>query len=89
MKTLSLVIATSTLLLSGCVVDRYSDASGAKFSRTAFGNRTTIGDLTLTKSTNGITQFRLRGYSNDQVEGLRAVAEGVSEGVVKGFKGTP
>jgi hypothetical protein len=65
--------------LSGCTTVRYQDGTSV-FSRTSFGTNLQITELRASTSPNGDRTITLQGYTSDQVEALRAVAEGVAKG---------
>lgn len=78
-----LIILCSVVLLSGCTTTKLKQGDW-EFSRSATGNKTAIGNLEVTRGTNGEFTIKLDSYSNDQVEALRAIAAGVAEGMTKG-----
>lgn len=77
----------STLLvyLTGCTVIEYRDGESS-FKRTSFGTQLQITELNATTDKKGNRKITLQGYTSDQVEALKAVAEGVAEGAMKGMK---
>ena len=82
MKTSILILA---LFCSGCVIDRYTSSTGAKFSRYAIGNKTQAAKVEI-MTTNGIV-LKIDGYKNDQTQSMEALAKGVTEGVIKAVTG--
>ncbi len=72
----------SCFLASGCTVTRYEG-----FSRYTLGTKVSIPDLQVEVSTNGTKKIRLKGYSNDGVEALGVIAEGLAKGAISGVKG--
>lgn len=77
-----ILILTACVALCGCTVTKYQSATGEKFTRWALGNRTAVGELTVSGDTNGVRTLRLQGYSNDQVEAIAAAAKGAVEGAI-------
>jgi hypothetical protein len=69
----------SLLSLSACTTIRYQDGT-SEFSRTSFGTNLQITELRASTAPNGDRMITLQGYTSDQVEALRAVAEGVAKG---------
>ncbi len=80
MKTLSLL--TLSLLLTGCTHTEFKFGQ-ASLKTTRFGTQTKLGKINFKQGTN---EFSLEGYTSDQVEGLKAVAEGVAKGLAQGVK---
>lgn len=70
------------LLLTGCVHTEFDPATG-RFSRTSFATQTKFGEVELRTGTN---YAHIKGYTSDQVESLKAVAEGLAKGAVQGAK---
>lgn len=58
------------------------DGTTHRLSHVSFGNRRTIKLLRIGDAT-------MEGYESDQVEGLKAVAEGVAKGLAQGAKPVP
>lgn len=77
-------IASILMILTGCTTITYEDGA-AKFTRTSFGTQLQITELKATISDKGTRTIKIQGYSSDQAEGMKAVAEGVAAGVVAGF----
>jgi hypothetical protein len=75
----------SVLMLSACTTIRYHDGT-SEFSRTSFGTNLQITELRASTAPNGDRTITLQGYTSDQVEALRAVAEGVAKGFSMGVK---
>jgi hypothetical protein len=69
----------SALSLAACTTIRYQDGT-SKFTRTSFGTNLQITELRASTAPNGARTITLQGYTSDQVEALRAVAEGVAKG---------
>jgi hypothetical protein len=80
MKTTIALIAVC--MLCGCSTISYTDGH-TTISRSSVGNKLSISKLMIEKDTNGVTKVNMEGYANDQVEGLRAVAEGVAKGMAE------
>ncbi len=80
----SIGILVMGLLLCGCVRIGYTAPDGAQFhyTRPAFG-KVVIGKLDVTRGSNTV---HLEGYQSDQVEAMKAVAEGVATGLAKAAK---
>lgn len=77
------LLAAAALLASGCNHISYKRGD-VSFSRTAFGSKTTIGDLSVdVDPANGVLHLGLKGYESDQVQAIGAVAKGVAEGLGK------
>jgi len=70
----------SAAWLAGCSQITYRDR-GVEFTRTSFGTQTQITELTAKINPEGANSIRLQGYTSDQVESLKAVAEGVAKGL--------
>jgi uncharacterized protein YdeI (BOF family) len=88
MKKLFTVLTISMLSsvwLSACTTIKYSDGS-SEFRRTSFGTNLQITELKASTAPNGDRTITLQGYTSDQVEALRAVAEGVAKGFSMGVK---
>ena len=65
----------SALLLVGCTTrELIYDGKTAIYTTRSFGTKQSIGELTVTSSSNSVT-LRVRGYNNDQTEALGVVAE--------------
>jgi hypothetical protein len=85
-RTILLMSAIGAVLpLSACTTIRYQDGS-SEFSRTSFGTNLQITELKASTAPNGDRTITLQGYTSDQVEALRAVAEGVAKGFSMGVK---
>lgn len=84
MKKLLLLIPL-VALLSGCNHLSYEIPNGPKLSRTALGTKNAVSELTLEiDPVTGVRRITLKGYVNDQVQGIGAVAEGVAKGLAAG-----
>ena len=77
-------LALAALLLSGCA-HRSVEYGGARYTSTTLGSNTVVGNIEITKPDG--TRVVVTGFGSAQSEGLRAVSEGISAGVVKGLKG--
>jgi len=66
--------------ISACTTLTYRDGT-SEFSRTSFGTNLQITELHASTAPNGDRTISLQGYTSDQVEALRAVAEGVAKGM--------
>lgn len=73
------------LSLCSCTEIVYKDGT-ASFTRTSFGTNLQIMTLTATTDDHGNRTIQLEGYTSDQTEALKAVAEGAAKGAVKGIK---
>jgi hypothetical protein len=82
--TLCLAIATAALC-PACTTIKYKDGT-SEFTRTSFGTNLQIMELKASTAPNGDRTITLQGYTSDQVEALRAVAEGVAKGFSMGVK---
>ena len=82
MKLFAALFAAS--LLTGCVQTTVMLPDGSKFTRSAFLNRTQVGDVEIQIGTNAV--LRIRGYANDQVQAAEAIARGVAQGVAGSIK---
>lgn len=71
------ITAAAIIGLTGCTRIEKSD-TGWKY--TSFMNRKTIAELSVSKD----GSIKMKGYQSTQAENLKAVAEGVTEGVIKG-----
>jgi len=74
----------AALLLAGCTT-RELYYNGVIYTHRSFGVRQSIGELSVTQSTNGVT-VRMRGYNSDQTEALGVIAEKAAEGAARGMK---
>lgn len=72
-------------LLTGCTTVTYREGD-AEFSRTSFGTGLLISRLAVTFDKNGQKTISLEGYSNDQVEALARVSEGIARGLASAVK---
>jgi len=72
-------------LLAGCTTTTMTQGD-FRFNRLAIGNKTAIGKLTAEKDTAGVLKVSLESYSNDQVEAIKAIAEGVAKGLAEAAK---
>lgn len=72
-------------LLGGCTTVSYQEGD-ATFSRTSFGTSLTISKLAVSVDKNGTKTISLEGYSNDQVEALARVSEGIARGLASAIK---
>lgn len=73
------LIPTALLLalaLTGCTTTSFVDPNGAKFSRTSFLNRQSVGKV---EAVVGDKRFVMTGYSSEQTEVAAAVAAAVAE----------
>lgn len=68
--------ASAVFLFTGCTTTTYTDSTGAKFSRTSFLNRQSIGKVELKAADKSLT---IEGYSNEQTEIAAAVAGSVAK----------
>lgn len=78
MKTIIALIALVSL--TGCTQMEKTDPDGSGWKYSSFMNRKTINELSVSKD-GGI---RMKGYQSTQAENLKAVAEGVTEGAIRG-----
>ena len=87
MKT-ARAIATLTMwvmfaaVLTGCVRTHVKSPSGWEFSRTAFGNNTQVGSVTIT--TNG--SVTIHGYANDQAQAIGVAIDAAVKAAVTAAK---
>jgi hypothetical protein len=79
MKKLVTFLALPLCLLA-CTTITYKDGS-AVFTRTSFGTQLQIMELAASTDEHGRRTVRLEGYTSDQVQALKAVAEGVAKGL--------
>lgn len=75
-----LFIVSAIIALQACTVLTYRDGT-SEFTRFSFGTNLQITDLSATTAPNGDRTITLQGYTSDQVESLKAVAEGVAKGL--------
>ncbi len=80
MRYLTLLLIA--LLPIGCISTQF-DFGEAHLKTTRLGTQTRFGKITLQQGTN---KFMLEGYTSDQVESLKAVAEGTAKGLAQGIK---
>lgn len=78
---LSLVLTS----LHGCTTIRYQDGP-VTFTRTSFGTQLQVNELRASINQSGQRKIEMVGYTSDQVESLKAVAEGVAKGLAEGAK---
>ena len=71
-----------TMLLTGCSSLNYDDGQ-TKFSRSSFGNKTSIGKIEVALGSNGVKTVRMEGYSNDQIEAIKIAVEAAIAAAVK------
>lgn len=87
--TLTFILLFLALVLvffvSGCSTT-YLRSGDTKFFRAAIGNRTEVSGIIGQIDTNGTRQIQLRGYGNDQVDGIREGARGAAQGAMQGLK---
>jgi hypothetical protein len=69
----------------GCSTIRYKE-SGAEFERTAFGTQTQISKFSVDRDPSGRITFNIEGLKSDQVEAIKAAAEGAAKGIAEGAK---
>lgn len=75
-------LLTVSLLSCGCTVTKYVSSTGETFSRTSFGTKLSVSEMTVAGDTNGIRTIAIRGYANDQVQAIGvAVSAAVSAAV--------
>ena len=84
MKTNIILLLATTL--TGCTVTKYVSGSGESFTRTSFGTRLNLSELTVTGDTNGVRTITMKGYANDQVEAISAVTAAAVSAAVKSVK---
>jgi hypothetical protein len=72
-------------LLGGCTTVSYQEGD-ATFSRTSFGTGLVVSKLSVTFDKDGKKTISLEGYSNDQVEALARVSEGIARGLASAIK---
>lgn len=65
---------------AGCTATTYTDPSGAKFTRTSFLSKQSIGKVDLKA---GDKSLKIEGYSNEQTEIAAAVATAVANAVTQ------
>jgi len=86
MKKISALIALAAMVCAGCQSTSYTSPNGEKFSRIAFGTKTSIAGLTVESGTNGVRRLTLRGYRNDQVEALGVVTDAAVRAAMSSVK---
>lgn len=74
----------AVLAFTGCTTISIKAPDGTVVERTSLFTDSSIGDLSGSKSENGRVTFSLHEYKSEQIEAARAIAEGVSEGIVTG-----
>lgn len=77
-------ILLTLILCGGCISTSFESQDGIKFKRTALGNKTTLGNLTMELGTNGVRKLVLKSYGNDQT----ALAVEIAEAVARGASGS-
>lgn len=78
MKRIILLLAI--VAMTGCTQVEKIDPNGSGWKYTSFMNRKTINELSVSKD----GAIRMKGYQSTQAENLKAVAEGVTEGAIRG-----
>jgi hypothetical protein len=84
MKILTICIGLAGLL-SGCSTIRYRE-DGAEFERIAFGTQTQISRFSVSRDQSGRITFNIEGLKSDQVEAIKAAAEGAAKGLAEGAR---
>lgn len=74
----SLIILS--ILLAACTTLRFKDGD-SEFFRTSVGTQLQITKLSVTTDAKNNRTIEMHGYTSDQVEALKAVAEGVAKGL--------
>jgi hypothetical protein len=82
----TICILAAAVILTGCTVTRYAAPTGETFSRTSFGTRLSVGELTVTAGTNGVRTITIKGYANDQVEAIGVAVDAAVSAAVKAVK---
>ena len=80
MRACNAIAAAVLVLLSACTTLTYRDGT-SEFSRVSFGTNLQIAELRASTAPNGDRTIMLYGYKSDQIEALKAVAEGVAKGL--------
>jgi hypothetical protein len=80
MKILLLLIC-----LTGCTYSHYSDSSGISAYGWSFGSNNALEGLQYARNKEG-TQFQIKGLEQNQTDGLKALAEGITKGAIAGVK---
>jgi hypothetical protein len=84
MKLKRLVLIGVILAIgSACTSIKKTNADGSGWKYSSVLNRKSIQEMSVTEN-GGI---KVKGYLSTQAENLKAVAEGVTEGAIKGAKG--
>lgn len=88
LDSLVVIISAAALivLLSGCTVTKYVSPTGESFTRSSFGTKLQVSELTVTGDTNGIRSIILKGYANDQVQAIGVAVEAAVSAAVKSAK---
>ena len=80
MRACNAIAASAVLAATACTTLTYRDGT-SEFSRVSFGTNLQITELRASTAPNGDRTIMLYGYKSDQVEALKAVAEGVAKGM--------
>lgn len=83
------LLSSILVLTTGCHTLTYTSPTGERFTRTAFGNNTTIGELIIRPRTNGPPELILKNYANDQVEFAERITRAAVEAALKSAVPTP
>ena len=78
-SVLCLLFSVLCLLFTACTSTTFRDPSGAKFTRTSFLNRQSVGKVEVRAGDKSLT---MEGYSNEQTEVAAAVAGAVAKALV-------
>jgi hypothetical protein len=80
-----LILGFAAFLLLGCSTIRYKE-NGAEFERMSFGTQTQISRFSVSRDAGGRITFNIEGLQSDQVEAIKAAAEGAAKGLAEGAR---
>ena len=83
MRKICLPFVCILVLTAGCTVTSYTSPTGEKFSRTAIGTKTSVGELSVAADAGGVRSLKLKQYSNDHTETAAAVTEAAVRAALK------
>jgi hypothetical protein len=86
MKNLLVPLALLALAAAGCQRLSYTSPNGEHFSRSSFASTTSISELEVEVTTNGIRRVEMKGYQNDSTQALGAVTEAAVRAALQAAK---
>lgn len=74
------------ILLTGCTVTKYTAPTGETFTRTSFGTKLNVSELSVACGSNGVRTITMKGYANDQVQAIGIAVEAAVSAAIKSAK---